>query len=151
MPFLVLKRSTVIFALVLLAAVVSATGWFLLGKDSISVFSQDKAAAAPREIHMVTGEFKATLPDGKELEAYRWDPGTIFIKEGEEVVLKISGINGMEHPFIIEGTDIKGIVKKGGETSVPVKIDKEGIYRLVCLTHPDRGSNGPMIGYIVVD
>jgi plastocyanin len=151
MPFLVLKRSTVIFALVLLAGVVSAAGWFLLGKDSISVFSQDSKAVKPREIHMVTGEFKAKLPDGKEIEAYRWDPGTIFIKEGEEVVLKISGINGMEHPFIIEGTDIKGIVKKGGETTVPIKIEKEGIYRLVCLTHPDKDSNGPMIGYIVVD
>ncbi|MDF2660736.1 MAG: cupredoxin [Paenibacillus sp.] len=35
------------------------------------------AAAVERTIHLVTGEFKSTTPDGKEIEAYRWDPGTV--------------------------------------------------------------------------
>ncbi|RSD26317.1 hypothetical protein EJA10_15245 [Mesobacillus subterraneus] len=100
---------------------------------------------------MVTGEFKSTTDDGKEIEAYRWDPGTIFLEKGEKVRLKILGINGKEHPFIIEGTDIKGVVKKGEETVVPLQFDMEGTYRLICLTHPDKENNGPMIAYIVVD
>lgn len=57
----------------------------------------------------------------------------------------------MEHPYIIEGTDIKGVVKKAEETVVPLQFDKEGVYRLVCLTHPDKDNSGPMIAYIVVD
>lgn len=102
-------------------------------------------------INMVTGEFKSKLNNGKEIEAYRWDPGTIFVPEGENVKLSIYGVNGDEHPFIIEGTDIKGTVKKGEETIITLKFDKEGIYRLICLKHPDIEHNGPMIAYIVVD
>lgn len=104
-----------------------------------------------RIIHMVTGEFKATLEDGTEIEAYRWDPGTIFVDKGESVKLSIYGVNGASHPFIIEGLDIKEEVKKGKETIISFKADKEGTYRIICLAHPDITNNGPMIGYIVVD
>nr|WP_260471989.1 cupredoxin domain-containing protein [Bacillus sp. HMF5848] len=105
----------------------------------------------PRVINLVTGEFKSKTSDGKEIEAYRWDPGTIFVGEGEPVQISIFGVNGDQHPFYIEGTDIEGVVKKGQETIIDVTFDKEGIYRLICKTHPDINSNGPMIAYIVVD
>lgn len=104
-----------------------------------------------RLIHMVTGEFKSTTADGETIEAYRWDPGTVFVEKGERVKLVIYGVNGTSHPFIIEGTDIKGEVKKGEETIVSFQPDKEGVYRIICLTHPDKQTKGPMIGYIVVD
>lgn len=103
------------------------------------------------EINLVTGEFKTKTKDGKEIEAYRWDPGTIYIPEGEKVKLSIYGVNGEEHPFIIEGTEIKGTVEKGKETVVDLYFEEEGIYRLICLKHPDIQNNGPMIAYIVVD
>jgi plastocyanin len=110
-------------------------------------------AGLPEEkiYHMVTGEFKTTTAEGEEIEAYRWDPGTIFIEKGEPVKLSIYGVNGESHPFIIEGLNIKGEVKKGQETIVTINTDKEGIYRIICLTHPDINTNGPMIGYIVID
>jgi plastocyanin len=111
----------------------------------------DGQAEGLRIIHMVTGEFKTTLADGTSLESYRWDPGTIFVEKGERVNLVIYGVNGESHPFYIEGTSIKGEVKKGKETSVIFQAPKEGVYRLICLTHPDKNHDGPMIGYIVVD
>lgn len=104
-----------------------------------------------RIIHMVTGEYKATAADGHEIEAYRWDPGTIFVEKGERVNLVLYGVNGESHPFYIEGTSIKGEVRQGKETSVIFQASKEGVYRLICLAHPDRKHNGPMIAYIVVD
>lgn len=104
-----------------------------------------------REIHLVTGEFKSKTMEGQELESYRWDPGTIFVNAGEKIRLSILGINGKEHPFIIEGTNVKGTVKQGEETIIPLQFKNEGIYRLICLTHPDKSQNGPMIAYIVVD
>lgn len=104
-----------------------------------------------RLIHLVTGEFKTTAEGGKTIEAYRWDPGTIFVEKGERIKLIIYGVNGESHPFIIEGTDIKGEVKKGKETVVRFQAEKEGVYRLICLTHPDKDHSGPMIAYIVVD
>lgn len=104
-----------------------------------------------RVIHMVSGEFKSKLPDDKEIGAYRWDPGTIFVGKGEKIKLSIYGVNGESHPFFIEGLNVKGEVKKGKETIVSFKADKEGIYRIICINHSDIAHNGPMIGYIVVD
>lgn len=126
----------------------SVSAWFMLKAGDITVFNQQDKI---RQIHMVTGEFKSTMKDGKEIEAYRWDPGTIILKKGEKVNLIISGINGVEHPFYIEGTSIKGTVKKGEDTFVPLQFQKEGTYRLICEMHTDRAHNGPMIAYIVVN
>jgi plastocyanin len=104
-----------------------------------------------RTINLVTGEFKAETEEGKVIEAYRWDPGTIFVNKGEKVNLSIYGVNGKEHPFSIEGTKITGTVQQGKETIVSVQFQEEGVFRLICHTHPDIAHNGPMIAYIVVD
>lgn len=101
-------------------------------------------------IHMITTEFKTKTEDGKEIESYRWDPGTIFVPKGKEVTLSIYGVKGKAHPFYIEGTNIKGNVKKGEETRIRLRFDEEGIYRIVCTAHEKIEQNGPMIAYIVV-
>ncbi len=128
----------------------------LIGISYLYISSQTSQAVdgqpvQEREIHMVTGEFSSTTKDGKKIEAYRWDPGTIVLKKGEKVKLRIYGVNGEHHPFVIEGLDIKDEVTKGHETIVTFTPEKEGIYRIICLKHPDIEHEGPMIGYIVVD
>ncbi|WP_181347829.1 hypothetical protein [Thalassobacillus sp. CUG 92003] len=120
------------------------------GDKPVTTFSET-AKPGDRVINLVTGEFKAKTADGKEIEAYRWDPGTIFVEKDEPFTLSIFGVNGKEHPFVIEGTDVKGVVKQGEETLIDLKFKKEGIYRLICTTHANIESNGPMIAYIVVD
>lgn len=148
MQFIVLKRRSIMLFTLILATIAASSIWLLLSKDTISTVAQTEQL---REIHLVTTEFKTKTEDGKEIEAYRWDPGTIYVGKNEKVLLRLYGINGHEHPFIIEGTDIKGVVKKGEETTVELQLKEEGVYRLVCLTHPDMGSNGPMVANIVVD
>ena len=145
--FIIRKKPFVTILLFALAAV-----------SLIMYFNTDYAIPASGEltggewiIHMVTGEFKTVTKDGKEIETYRWDPGTVFVNKGETVKLRISGINGDSHPFVIEGLNIKGEVKKGEVTEVQFTAEKEGIYRLICMLHPDTENSGPMIGYIVVD
>jgi len=150
MKFLVFKKETLLFFLAVGVVLVSLSAWFMLKAGDTTVFNQEGNGNI-REIHMVTAEFSTKMKNGKEMEAYRWDPGTIFLEKGEKVRLFISGINGEEHPFYIEGTKIKGIVKKGEETIVPLQFGKEGTYRLICEVHSDRSQNGPMIAYIVVD
>lgn len=150
MTFLVLKKRAVIMFLVILIAVATGSIWLFFNAQTKPVFSPQQKDAG-RDIHMVTGEFKATLPNGQKIEAYRWDPGTIVVQKGEKVNLVISGVNGAEHPFSIEGTDIKGVVKKGEDTVVPLQFKEEGIYRLICHTHHTKDKNGPMIAYIYVD
>lgn len=150
MRFLVLKKDTFLFILGVAFLLVTISAWFLLKAGDTAVFNQE-ANKKIREIHMVTVEYQSTMKDGKKIEVYRWDPGQINIEKGEKVNLYINGINGEEHPFFIEGTDIKGTVKKGEETMVTLKFDKEGTYRLICETHGDRNHNGPMIADIIVD
>ncbi|MGP4068687.1 cupredoxin domain-containing protein [Halobacillus sp. B29] len=136
------------------AAVLVAFAAYFIGSyfwQGAMATSSQPVNGEPRVINLVTGEFKAETADGKEIEAYRWDPGTIFVEKGEPIKLSIFGVNGKEHPFFIEGTDIKGVVQQGKETIVDLKFDKEGVYRLICTTHSDINSNGPMIAYIVVD
>nr|WP_205597582.1 cupredoxin domain-containing protein [Neobacillus thermocopriae] len=128
----------------------SVSAWFMLKAGDAAVFNQESSENI-REIHMVTVEYKSKKKNGEEIEVYRWDPGTINIHKGEKVRLYISGINGEEHPFFIEGTDIKGTVKKGEETVVPLQINKKGTYRLICEVHSNREHNGPMIADIIVN
>ncbi|CEG27480.1 cupredoxin domain-containing protein [Bacillus sp. B-jedd] len=150
MKFWAVKKSTVLIAFVFGLAIISAVAWWLLNAGDKVVFNP-VATNKVREVHMVTGEFATTIPGGKKIEAYRWDPGTIFMEKDEKVRLIIYGVNGKEHPFRIENTSFKGTVKKGEETVLDVSFEKEGVYRLICEVHPDKEHNGPMIAYIVVD
>jgi plastocyanin len=150
MRFYVIKKQSIFLIVILAIVAASASLWFLRSAETETVVTPD-VGEKMREIHLVTGEFKTVTESGKEIESYRWDPGVIFLEKGEKVALNIYGINGMEHPFEIEGTDIKGTVKKGEETVVPVQFKEEGVYRLICKIHQDKNNNGPMIAYIVVD
>lgn len=70
-----------------------------------------------------------------EVETYRWDPGTIVVNQGDIVTLEIIGINGAEHPFVIEGYDVSGTIKRGQVTRVTFTADKAGIFRITCGKH----------------
>lgn len=135
-----------IFLLIL--CVVAAFIWYNFQMKVVPVSNENQTN---REIQMITGEFVTETADGKKIEVYRFDPGTIYLKKGEEVDLKILGVNGDEHTFLIENTDIKGRIEKGKETIVPLQFDKPGTYRLICIIHKDKENNGPMIAYIIVD
>lgn len=148
--FLTVRKKYIGMFLLVCVAIIAAWVIVKIQPSAIPSLKTDDQGKV-RTIQLVTGEFKSTTPDGKEIEAYRWDPGTIFINKGEKVRLSIYGVNGKEHPFSIEGTNIKGTVKKGEETIVPLQFKKEGVYRLICHMHPDIAHNGPMIAYIVVD
>ncbi|SDY05068.1 Cupredoxin-like domain-containing protein [Evansella caseinilytica] len=151
MKFLLVRRKTVAAFLVFGLALVSVWISSYFYSNTVPAFGTKSAEEEVRVIHMVTGEFKARMEDGREIEVYRWDPSTIFLEKGEKATLNIYGVNGHEHPFVIEGTNIKGTVKKGEETIIPLQFEEEGVYRLICSTHPDKNNSGPMIAYIIVD
>ena len=119
----------------------------------LTIYTNGEAVSAdePYTFHMVTAEFAGKTEAGKEMESYRWHPGTIMVPKGKEVIIQMYGVNGLEHPFYIEGTDYQGVVQKGKETELKVKFDKKGTYRLICSAHSNIQQNGPMIAYITVD
>lgn len=148
MKFVVVKRSWIVAAFI--AAVVMIGGWVWLQPEIIPTIAP-QAAKNDVVIHITTGELKSTTDDGKEIESYFWNPGTVYVPQDREVTFNIYGVNGKEHSFYIEGTDIKGTVKKGEEITLKANFKEEGMYRIICLNHSDKNNNGPMIGYIVVD
>jgi plastocyanin len=145
-PFLFIHKYSIASVTVLVLFL--ACAFLFTGRSA----HESALAAQPEErtIQLVTGEFKSTLPNGKTIEAYRWDPGTVYVNKGDLVHLHIFGVNGSSHPFVIEGMNIKGEVRKGRETTVTFAAERQGIFRLVCQTHADIAHNGPMVGYIVV-
>jgi plastocyanin len=106
-------------------------------------------APSEKTFYMITGEFKGRY-QGKKLEAYRWDPDMIVVHQGDRVHLVIRGVSGKEHPFSIQGYQVRGNVRQGQITRVSFTADKPGTFQLICHTHPTAETNGPMIGYIVV-
>ncbi|MET3195029.1 cupredoxin domain-containing protein [Gottfriedia sp. OAE603] len=148
MHFVVIKKKWLLFSFVFI--VIGLSALYYLFPKTVETTAKEKPLETV-EIHMVTGEFSTKLNNGSEIEAYRWDPGTINVEENQRVVLKLHGINGMEHHFHIEGTNVSGVVKKGETTEVAVQFKKEGTYRLVCDTHSTTEDSAPMIAYIVVD
>lgn len=150
MNFFVLTKRSIFLFLAVLTVIGSAIAVIYTKSENVTAFNPAENENV-RDIHMVTGEFKTTTSDGEEMEVYRWDPGTIFVSKGENVNLKILGVNGSEHPFYIEGTNIKGTVKKGEETVIPLNFSKKGTYKLVCDVHSHHSNHGTMIAYIVVD
>jgi heme/copper-type cytochrome/quinol oxidase subunit 2 len=132
------------FGLILIVLVYSFWMW---KQADMAASSSDE----PRIIHMVIGEFSSITKKGKEIEVYRWDPGTIAVKKGESIELRILGVNGDHHSFVLEGLNVKGEVLKGKETIVRFIAEEEGTYRMICINHSDMAHQGPMIGYIVVN
>ena len=146
MRFIFIKKKWLLFCF--LIVVFGVSGWYYLTPKALQTTAQQQQPKTI-EIDMITSEFSTKLDDGTEIEAYRWDPGTIVIEKNQKVNLKIHGINGKEHSFHIEGTNISGVITKGTTTVVPLLFKKEGTYRLICDTHSHDGA--PMVGYIVVD
>lgn len=136
---------------VLLAVVVVLVGAYIGWQQSRPASGAASVASdSPRIIHLVTGEYKATSDNGKVLESYRWDPGTVILRKDEPVELRITGINGQSHPFVIEGLNITGEVRKGKTTVVQFTPRTAGIYPIICQTHNELSQGGPMVGYLVV-
>jgi hypothetical protein len=129
-----------------------------------------QAAGRERTITMVAIEPKGgasadkepfptgALPEGKgyalkppdasgrwEVSTYRWEPSQIIVNQGDEVTLEILGVNGAEHPTVIEGYDISFTVKRGELTTVRLTADKPGVFEFRCGVHEPS-----MVGELIV-
>jgi plastocyanin len=117
---------------VLLCFIIALGGWYIVNVGIIPTTGKPLQEDKPI-YHMITAEFKTQLADG-------------------DITMSIIGVNGNEHPYTIEGTDISGVIKKGEETLINTRFDKPGVYQLICSSHTNHGNHNtpPMIAYIYV-
>jgi Heme/copper-type cytochrome/quinol oxidases, subunit 2 len=132
----------------ILALVVILAGAYIGWQQSKPASSQAMSGDV-QVYHMVTGEF-TTEVGGKKIEAYQFIPGSINVKKNQPVELRISGVNGETHPFVIEGLGISATVNKGKTTIVKFTPTESGVYSIICETHSEENSSTPMIGYLYV-
>src|SRR5690606_34359353 len=123
MTFIFIKKKRV-FA-VFISSLILLCSWFYLQPKIIPTITT--TSEQEYVINITTGELTSKTDDGKEIESYFWNPGTVYVPQGKEVTFIIYGVNGNEHSFYVEGTNIKGTVSKGEEISVKTSFDKEGM------------------------
>jgi heme/copper-type cytochrome/quinol oxidase subunit 2 len=135
---------TITFLLVLIAATLLLVPWF----DDRTVI-QEWTETPEKTFHLVAVEYKSEV-NGREIEVYRWDPGSIVVNKGDRVNLILHGIHGKVHNFSLKEFGVSGVVQKGEKTRVSFTADKPGTYQLICHDHGTVENNGPMIAYITV-
>ena len=116
----------------------------------MGVVHPSAAMAKTVTYQVVTNEIAAKQKDGSTIEVYRFDPAVYVATEGDDVNLLIRGLKGHDHPVVLEGYNVKGVVHRNQVTKLEVHAAKPGFYRLICTTHYDAAHEGPMEAYLVV-
>lgn len=70
------------------------------------------------------------------VETYRFDTSTVVAYAGDRLTLNIFGVNAKLHDIVIPAFKKKFTVKRGVLSKVAIDVDKPGIYKMLCVTHP---------------
>ena len=160
-----LRISMMLGVLVIMAAAIGG-GLMALG----GLGSPEQAAAGENKvIYMTALEYKGSTEQGGEpypgdinvgpgyknippvdadpttrwaTQTYRYEPGTIVVNRGDEVELRIWGVNGSQHPTTIEryaeapeGELGAFTPMRGQLTVVNFTADKAGSFKMICQIH----------------
>jgi plastocyanin len=75
-------------------------------------------------------------PNKWAIETYRFDSAVVFAYAGERVTLNMFGVNSKEHDIVLPEFGKRVVVKRGVLAKLTFNVDKPGIYKIICLTHP---------------
>ncbi|HUP31877.1 MAG TPA: hypothetical protein VM184_02500 [Gaiellaceae bacterium] len=70
------------------------------------------------------------------VETYRFDTSTVVAYAGERLTLNIFGVNSKHHDIVIPAFKKQFRVNRGVLSKVTINVDKPGIYKILCITHP---------------
>ncbi len=85
------------------------------------------------------GEFEAENPSKWQVATYMFSPGAMTVIQGDEVTLRMFGVNGDEHVASLRAPDGSTVesftVNRGREVTVSFTAEQAGHYKLVCDNH----------------
>ena len=86
------------------------------------------------------GEYDAENPAKFQVATYMFSPGAMSVVSGDNVTLRMFGVNGDEHQIFVQAPDGSTVVdpftiNRGRELSVSFQADQAGHYKLICTTH----------------
>ncbi|MFQ5558131.1 MAG: hypothetical protein ACE5GB_11575 [Acidimicrobiales bacterium] len=86
------------------------------------------------------GDFDVENPDKWQVSTCMFAPGAMTVAKGDDVSLRIFGVNGDEHEVWVEAPDGTKVtsthsMNRGREYNLSFIADQSGHYRLICGTH----------------
>lgn len=108
--------------------------------DGISAPDPDPKSLSSGYGYTPPGEYDAENPDKWQVATYMFSPGAMSVVKGDEVTLRMFGVNGDEHAINLEAPDGSTVidafvVNRGREVTVSFTADQTGHYKLICATH----------------
>ncbi len=108
--------------------------------DGISAPEVDPATLSAGYRYKAPGDYDADNPAKWQVSTYMFSPGAMTIAKGDDVTLRMFGINGDEHDIWVEAPDgtlavPSFTVNRGREVSVDFEATQTGHYKIFCGTH----------------
>lgn len=108
--------------------------------DGIEAPTVDPATLSAGYRYAPPGEYDADNPAKWQVSTYMFSPGAMSVVKGDDVTLRLFGVNGDEHLLWVEAPDGSKVVanttlNRGRELSVTFTADQTGHYKLICATH----------------
>jgi plastocyanin len=108
--------------------------------DGIDPPDTDPATLSAGYGYTPPGEFDPENPDKWQVGTYMYSPGAMSVVQGDQVTLRIFGVNGDEHTMLVQAPDGSTVVEsftinRGREDTVNFTADQTGHYKIVCMSH----------------
>lgn len=86
------------------------------------------------------GEYDAENLNKWQVATYMFGPGAMSVVKGDDVTLRMFGVNGDEHQIFVQAPDGSTVVdsftvNRGREVTVSFTADQAGHYKIICTTH----------------
>lgn len=108
--------------------------------DGISAPDIDPTTLSRGYGYKAPGDYDAESPDKFQVATYMFAPGAMTVVTGDDVTLRMFGVNGDEHEIFVQAPDGSTIVElftinRGREVTASFTADQAGHYKLFCTTH----------------
>jgi plastocyanin len=108
--------------------------------DGIEAPSVDPTSLSAGYRYKAPGDYDADNPAKWQVSTYMFSPGAMSVVKGDDVTLRLFGVNGDEHVIWVEAPDGSKSVanvtlNRGREISLNFTADQVGHYKLICATH----------------
>ena len=108
--------------------------------DGISAPDIDPTELSLGYGYKAPGDYEPENPDKFQVATYMFAPGAMTVAKGDDVSLRMFGVNGDEHEIFIQAPDGTKVVEefvinRGRELTVNFDADQTGHYKVICINH----------------
>lgn len=108
--------------------------------DGISAPDVDPTTLSAGYRYNAPGDYDAENPAKWQVSTYMFSPGAMSVVKGDNVTLRLFGVNGDEHTVWVEAPDgstaaASTVLNRGREISLNFTADQVGHYKLLCGNH----------------